>query len=193
MNHACGSGESCGSDSATPASDRSINAATGATNANGAAVSPKWSRVVKEGRRVKHATGKSPMPSKPRLNPSREKKTSGIVGTGAGGSIQAITTKSVSVFATRFSPDLEPHSLASYLREKLGRDVTCEKIDTVQTRFSSFKITAVCKEVGEMYEPQLWPEGTFVRRYFEGRKPRVTAVPVDDHARNVVSVNETVM
>ena len=67
-----------------------------------------------------------------------------------------ITTKSVSVFATRFSPDLEPDPLASYLKEKLGRDVTCEKINTVQTRFSSFKITAVCREVGEMYEPQLW-------------------------------------
>ena len=65
----------------------------------------------------------------------------GIVGTGAGGSIQAITTKSVSVFTTRFSPDLEPDSLASSLKEKLGCDVTCEKIDTVQTRFSSFKIT----------------------------------------------------
>ena len=80
-----------------------------------------------------------------------------------------------------------------YLREKLGRDVTCENIDTVQTRFSSFKITAVCKEVGEMYEPQLWPEGTFVRRFFEARKPRVAACPVGDHAGNVVSVNKTVM
>ena len=58
---------------------------------------------------------------------------------------------------------------------------------------SSFKITAVCREVGEMYEPQLWPEGTFVRRFFEVRKPRVAAGPVGDHARNVVSVNETVM
>ncbi|CAL8397666.1 unnamed protein product [Boreogadus saida] len=160
-NQAGGSWEtsSRGSDSETPAPDRTSTAAMGATNANGAVVtvSPKWTRVVKEGHRLKHATGKSPMP----------KKTSGIVGTGAGGSIQAVTTKSVSVFATRFSPDLEPDSLASYLKEKLGRDVTCEKIDTVQTRFSSFKITAVCREVGEMYEPQLWPEGTFVRHFFE--------------------------
>lgn len=31
----------------------------------------------------------------------------------------------------------------------------------------------------EMYEPQLWPEGTFVWRFYELRKPRATAVPVD--------------
>lgn len=130
---------------------------------------------------------------KPRLNPSREKKTTGIVGTCAGGSIQAITTKSVSVFTTRFSPDLEPDTLASYLKDKLGRDVTCEKIDTVHARFGSFKVTAVCREVGEMYEPQLWPEGTFVRRFFEARKPRAAAGPVGEHARNVASENGTEM
>ncbi|CAL8398094.1 unnamed protein product [Boreogadus saida] len=73
-NQAGGSWEtsSRGSDSETPAPDRTTTAAMGATNANGAVVSPKWTRVVKEGRRLKHATGKSPMP----------KKTSGIVGTG---------------------------------------------------------------------------------------------------------------
>lgn len=27
-----------------------------------------------------------------------------------------------------------------------------------------------CKEVDEMYEPQLWPEGIFVRRFYEARK-----------------------
>ena len=99
---------------------------------NDATMSPKWTRVVKEGRRLKHATGKSPMPSKPRLTPSREKKTRGIVGTGAGGSIQAITTKSVSVFARLTWREKRNYAMTSL-----------EKIDAVQTRFGSFKVTAV--------------------------------------------------
>ncbi len=189
VNQACGSEETSSrkSDSATLAPGRTTSAAKGATSENGIVMSPKWTRVVKEGRRLKHDTGKSTMSSKPRLNPSREKKTTGIVGTCAGGSIQAITTKSVSVFATRFSPDLEPATLAIYLKEKLGRDVICEKVNTVHARFGSFKVTALCREVGEMYEPQLWPEGTFVRRFFEARKPRAAAGPVDEHARKVAS------
>ncbi|KAM3609173.1 uncharacterized protein V6R79_010670 [Siganus canaliculatus] len=99
----------------------------------------------------------------------REKKTAGIVGTGVGGSIQVIRTKLVSVFATKFAPALESEALASYLSPKLGRKVTCERLDTLQSRFSSFKVTAECKEIAEMYDPMLWPEGAFVRRFYEVR------------------------
>lgn len=117
-------------------------------------MSPVWSRAVREGRRLKPATELQPGA---RLHPPRKKKTPGIVGTGAGGNIQTIKTKLVSVFATTFSPDLDSEALARYRRDKLCRDVTCQKIDTASSRFSSFKITAECNEVGEMYEPQLWP------------------------------------
>ncbi len=44
-----------------------------------------------------------------------------------------------------------------------------------------------------MYEPQLWPEGTFVRRFFEACKPRAAACPVDEHARKVASESRTEM
>lgn len=57
--------------------------------------------------------------------------------------------------------------LASYLRGKLGREVTCQKLDTVQSWFSSFKATAECKEIAEMHDPKLWPEGAFVCRFYE--------------------------
>lgn len=80
-------------------------------------------------------------------------------------------TKLVSVFTTKFSPDVNSEALASYLKDNLHCDVTCEKIDSAQRRYNSFKVTAECNNVGEMYEPQLWPEGVFVRRFYEARKP----------------------
>lgn len=48
--------------------------------------------------------------------------------------------------------------------------MTCQKIDSVQKRDNSFKITAECEKVDEMYVPELWPEGIFVRRFYEARK-----------------------
>ena len=84
----------------------------------------------------------------------------------------------MSVFATKFSPDLDIETLTRYMKDKLGRDVTCQKIEIIQSRFSSFKITAECKEVDEMYNPELWPEGTFVRRFYEARKPKSTVGPM---------------
>ena len=48
-----------------------------------------------------------------------------------------------------------------------------------KVRFSYFKITAECKEVEEMYNPTLWPEGIFVRRFYEPRQPRPMAAGVN--------------
>lgn len=52
---------------------------------------------------------------KPHLNPPRGKKTGGVVGTSTGGNIQVLKTKLVSVFATKFSPDLDSETLTSYM------------------------------------------------------------------------------
>ena len=50
--------------------------------------------------------------------------------------------------------------------------MTCRKIDSSLNRFSSFHITAECNEVTDIYNPQLWPAGTNVCRYYEARRPR---------------------
>lgn len=72
-------------------------------------MSPVWSRVVKEGQHIKHVTVNGTTQSKPCLNLPREKKASGI------GNMQVIKTKLLSVFATKFSPDLDSETLAQTL------------------------------------------------------------------------------
>lgn len=106
----------------------------------------------------------------------RERKQIGIVGTGDGSNIKVVKTKLVSVFATRFAPDLEADTLSNYLSKKLGRSVKCRKIVSSRNRFSSFHASAECNEVKDMYDPQLWPAGVYVRRYYEARLPRLTSV-----------------
>lgn len=69
-----------------------------------------------------------------------------------------VKTKLVSVFASKFTPDLDARTLSEYLKEKLGREVICQKIDTAHSRYSSFKVSAECNEVSEMYDSKLWPE-----------------------------------
>lgn len=84
----------------------------------------------------------------------------------------------MSVFASKFSPDLEVETLRAHLKDRLGQDVSCHKIATVNTRYASSKVSAECKGVGVMYNPELWPEGTLVRRYYESRKTAASnAVP----------------
>ena len=105
-----------------------------------------------------------------RLEPTRPTRGKTVVGTNKGGHIQAVTTRQLSVFASRFPPELEAEELAAYLGELL-QGVTCEKITTEQKRYSSFKVTAICEKVSDIYNEKLWPDGVHVRRYFEARKP----------------------
>lgn len=48
----------------------------------------------------------------------------------------------------------------------------------MSNRYSSFKVCVECSEVAEMYNPELWPEGSVVRRYYEPRKAGVTGISV---------------
>lgn len=68
---------------------------------------------------MKPVTGDIVTKPKHHLKPPREKKADGIVGTSAGGNIQVIKTRLVSVFVTKFSPTLDSETLAIYLKDKL--------------------------------------------------------------------------
>lgn len=136
-------------------SDATLERATGLTSSSD---SPKWSRVVKK---VRRQGFENAAVMKSRLPPVilREKKKAGnvlsVVGTGDVGKIRMVKTKLVSVFASKFTPDLDALTLSEYLKEKLGREVACQKIETVQSRYSSFKVSAECNEVSEMNDSQL--------------------------------------
>lgn len=158
--------------------------------------SPKWSQVVKRGLQ-QHRQPVAIKPASHSGNPTLRwrKAVKTIVGTGAAGNIKMVKTKLVSVFASKFYPDVDTETLRAYLEGKLGHDVTCQKITTVNNRYASFKVSAECSDVAVMYNPELWPEGTFVRRYYEQRKAGIGAnVPLSTGVLSVpaagVSTNE---
>ena len=85
--------------------------------------SPPWSSVVERGRRKSPAGTKpnSAKQQKPGAVQARSKrdqqKKKGIIGTGKSSNITVVKTKLVSVFATRFSPNLEAETLCAYMSE----------------------------------------------------------------------------
>ena len=134
--------------------------------------SHSWSLVVSKG--IKKATPKE-RPAPARGKREQRKRPPGIIGTVAESRISVITTKRVSIFATRFSPEVDAETLRSYLSEKLAnKSVACRKIESQGSRYGSFHVTADCKEVADMYSPQIWPAGVYVRRFFEPCGHRVS-------------------
>ena len=117
---------------------------------------------MKRGRKPRSVV-QSALPTQRADKPGQGKNKPLVVGTGEQGNIKEVSTELVSVLASKFDPDLDAETLAKYLKIKLARDVTCQRIVTVGNRFSSFKVCAECKEVAEMYNPEIWPEGSVVR------------------------------
>lgn len=105
--------------------------------------SPAWNLVVKQGRR---ARGENHPTALKRQAKPEHKRPAPIVGTGIQNTIKVVRTKLVTVFATRFLPDLDV-TLTNYLKGHLRRDVQCQHIVTGNTRFSSFKIRVECENV----------------------------------------------
>ncbi len=132
------------------------------------ALTQAWTIVVKEGRRLKHV----PQSATDQCVPARkEKRKMGITGTSNVCAIKTVTSKLVSVFATRFDPALDADILRGYLVEKLqNQTVVCRKIAPTQGRYSSFHVTAECNDVGCVYDPDLWPAGIYVRHYYNARR-----------------------
>lgn len=57
-----------------------------------------------------------------------------------------------------------------YLKVKLGRGVNFQKIGTGNLRFSLFKVSYKCKEVNQLYNSDLRPDGVQLQYYYEQGK-----------------------
>ena len=80
--------------------------------------------------------------------------------------IQAVQTKPVNVFATNLAPGITEGALQDYLKSKLDLAVTCKKVVNPNGRYSSFRITGECMDPKVFYAAEIWPAGTYVRRFF---------------------------
>lgn len=65
-----------------------------------------------------------------------------------------------------------------------------------RSRVGSFKVTAECNNIGEMYTPELRPERALIRHYYEPRKASVVglcSVPSEREANMPISRQPTGM
>ena len=140
-----------------------------------------WATRVRIGRKVTNVSGVHGPPSiteKTKATNSK-RKASSIIGKASVTTIKTVKrTREARVFASRFSPDLDAASLQAYLQDKCNLKVQCERLMTRKDTYSSFKISAECQHPRELLDPHLWPEGTYVRRFYEPTtKGKILAIP----------------
>ena len=99
---------------------------------------------------------------------SRKKtKTKSIIGSGVSNSqLKASSGRFSSVFISRLSPDTSCEDIIKYANDSLKLSVKCEKLKSKFDSYASFKIDVVCNNPAMLYNPESWPSGILVRKFF---------------------------
>ena len=106
------------------------------------------------------------------LRKNANKKTQ-IIGSNHNTQFNAVQGK-ISVFTTRWNRDINPKSVSEYLSRRLKTNVDCVNLNLKSTAYVSMKITAVTNNRNIFFNPELWPNGVVVTKFFQPRNISTT-------------------
>lgn len=138
-------------------------------------------RVVSKNKRMKKGTKKVPdetlkasiiSPTKVKILPKKSSKP--LVGTQKTNTLNVVPKIKFShLHVTRLSPDTTVDELKNYFQQH-KQDVTCEKLNSKQPEvYSSFKVTLPAEVLDIVLNPEFWPVGVAVNRFFPKRRQQV--------------------
>ncbi|ELU05887.1 hypothetical protein CAPTEDRAFT_206148 [Capitella teleta] len=83
---------------------------------------------------------------------------------------KTLKTKLIRVFVTGMVHETNPAEMEKMLKEKMNNNTVKCKLIQKGERSSSFCVSAECLSADEIYDPSLWPEGSYAQRYYSDRK-----------------------
>ena len=99
----------------------------------------------------------------------RATRTKTVIGTRGESSVKARTGRYIAVFVSRILPDTTEEEMQEYVQETHNMPSKCTKLQTKYNDYSSFKVEVMSDNVSEVYNPEKWPVGAYIRRFYNGR------------------------
>ena len=100
-----------------------------------------------------------------RKRPARAKPKA-VIGTKCGVSLKARSGRFVCVFVTRLDPSTSPEELESFMMDSHKLAAKCTQLTTKHDSYASYKVEVMCDNVAELYNPEKWPAGVYLRKFF---------------------------
>lgn len=121
-------------------------------------------KADKSSRKQKGAFQKPINASESMTKPKKHKD--GVVGTGKARSDVRMVHKKSFIFVSRFAPGTSEDSVKNIVSDHCP-EVVCESVQSKHPLlYSSFKITVDSYNDQKAMDPDIWPEGTFINRFF---------------------------
>lgn len=76
------------------------------------------------------------------------------------------------IFVSRLAPTVTCSDITGHLKVELGGDIMCEELQTKYPGYKSFKIGVPVSKSDIVYNPELWPEGVLVTKFFFSKNQR---------------------
>lgn len=116
--------------------------------------------------RPSHSTSSGPQQSKrPTVNRSRRSQ-SGAVGTGSARDNVRVAPKKSFIYVSRFAPDTPAENVKGIIQD-VCPEVECETVRSGRPEYySSFKLTVNAGNREVAMNPEKWPAGIFINRFF---------------------------
>ena len=102
-----------------------------------------------------------------------KKKPPFISGTakGVAGGLQVATKpprrKCIGIFVSRLHCETTAEQVKDHVLQKLDTNFKIKKLETKFKTYSSFLVETGLKHVQSLLDPDIWPEGTLIKRYYE--------------------------
>ena len=92
------------------------------------------------------------------------------------------------ICVTRLDPDLSCDELAVYIEQTLSIRPTVERVKATSS-YASFHLTCECQDPAVLLDACIWPEGSLVRWWREGRQTSSIATSTGEPHQVVEPVN----
>ena len=126
----------------------------------------KYSEVLKNGEEVPFQV----------VSTRRKSKSSKLVGTLASSCNEMAAIRSINLFTSWWRPTMTGEEVKTFLKNTHAISSDCKEIPTRAIRYKCFKITARVTKNIDLFNPDIWPEGVQVSRFYNRPKINEKAI-----------------
>ncbi|XP_070532996.1 uncharacterized protein [Ptychodera flava] len=105
------------------------------------------------------------------IRPADSGRSKFILGKRQHTGLQTAATQRKRVFVSRLRPETDTEHLVRYIRETMRIDtIDCDKLKTKYDSYASFCIAVRPDNFESLMNPDVWPEGVLIRKFYQPRK-----------------------
>lgn len=97
----------------------------------------------------------------------RSNGSKAVIGTRkCGNQLKVKDGRFLTAFISRLDPTVTVDDMSLYVKSVHKLEAKCVKLKTKHESYASFKVDVICNDASKFYDPDNWPSGVYLRKFF---------------------------